>query len=226
MKKHAIKLTLVIGNKNYSSWSLRAWLFLHAMGVEFDEIRIPLDQPGYQAAIRKYSPSGCVPVLLDGEARVWEALAICEYVAQQQQLPAWPTDPLARAEALSVTHEMHAGFAALRNEFPMNCRASMTGFSPSAAAAADVQRISDIWSGSRQRHGRSGPYLFGAFGLADAMYAPVAFRCRTYGLALAPAAAAYADCLLEHPSVALWLAAARAETECIPEYDQLEPRNR
>jgi len=121
---------------------------------------------------------------------------------------------------------MHAGFAALRNEFPMNCRASLTGISPSAAAAADVQRISDIWDGCRQRHGSSGPYLFGAFGIADAMYAPVAFRCRTYGLTLAPVAAAYADCLLEHPSVAIWLAAARAETECIPEYDQLEARSR
>jgi glutathione S-transferase len=217
-----MKLTLVIGNKNYSSWSLRAWLYLHAMGVEFDEIRIPLDQPGYQAAIRQYSPSGYVPVLLDGEVRVWEALAICEYVAQRQQLTAWPAEPAAKAEALSVAHEMHAGFAALRNEFPMNCRATLTGISPSAAAAADVQRVSDIWSGCRQRHGSSGPYLFGAFGIADAMYAPVAFRCRTYGLTLAPVAAAYADCLLEHPSVAVWLAAARAEAECIVAYDQLQ----
>lgn len=219
-----MSLTLVMGNKNYSSWSLRAWLFLDAMGVEFEEILIPLDQPGYKEAIRRYSPSGFVPVLLDGKRRIWEALAICEYVAERKALAAWPADADARAEALAVAHEMHAGFADLRNEFPMNCRARISGVTPSAGALRDVARISEIWSGCRERHGAGGPYLFGEFGVADAMFAPVAFRCRTYGLALDPAAANYADSLLAHPSVKRWEAGARAETETIPAYDALQQR--
>ena len=203
---------------------MRAWLFLHANEVAFEEIRIPLDQPGYQEQIRRYSPTGCVPVLLDGEIRVWEALAICEYVAARDGLKAWPEDAAARAEAVAVSHEMHAGFVALRNEFPMNCRARLTGIEPSAAAAADIARISAIWAGCRARHGAGGNFLFGDFGIADAMFAPVAWRWRSYGFQLEAPAAAYAEALLAHPSQQLWLSQAQAERETIPAYDTLQPR--
>ena len=215
--------TLVIGNKNYSSWSLRAWLFLHASGVAFEERRVPLDTPAFRITMAELSPTGCVPVLLDGSARVWEALAICEYAASQYRLPAWPAEPAARAEALAVAHEMHAGFAALRSELPMNCRARRTGVVPSAAAAADIERVIDIWTHCRERHRAAGPYLFGEFGIADAMFAPVALRCLTYGVQLPDTAARYAGTLASHASVAQWVAAAADETETIAHEERGEP---
>jgi glutathione S-transferase len=215
--------TLVIGNRNYSSWSLRAWLFLHASNVDFEERRVPLDTPTFRTTIAELSPTGCVPVLLDGSVRVWEALAICEYAADKYQLPGWPAESAARAEALAVAHEMHAGFAALRSELPMNCRARRTGVVPSPRAVADIERITAIWAGCRERYGAAGPFLFGDFGIADAMYAPVALRCLTYGVALPGAAAAYAAALTEHPSVRHWVAAAAEETESIPHEDRGTP---
>lgn len=216
-------MILVIGNKNYSSWSLRAWLFLHASGLAFEERRVPLDTPTFRTTMAELSPTGCVPVLLDGSVRVWEALAICEYAADKYRLPAWPAAPAARAEALAVAHEMHAGFAALRSELPMNCRARRAGVVPSANATADLRRVMEIWTRCRERYGASGPFLFGDFGIADAMYVPVALRCLTYGVPLAGAAAVYADALAAHPSVRLWVAAAGAEAESIPHEERGEP---
>ena len=207
--------TLVIGNKNYSSWSLRAWLFLHASGVNFEERRVPLDTPTFKATMAELSPTGCVPVLLDGTARVWEALAICEYMNDKHTLAGWPTEEGARAMALAICHEMHAGFAALREELPMNCRARRTGVNPSAAARRDLDRVMAIWEGCRSRYAENGAFLFGSFGIADAMYAPVVLRCITYGVELSARASGYAAALLAHPSLQAWIAAARAEPEVI-----------
>jgi glutathione S-transferase len=207
--------TLVIGNKNYSSWSLRAWLFLHASGVAFEERRIPLDTPGFKAEIADLSPTGCVPVLLDGPTRVWEALAICEYVNELHGLAGWPSETGARGLALAICHEMHAGFAALREELPMNCRARRAGVTPSAKARSDIERLLSIWADCRGRYGDTGPYLFGDFGIADAMYAPVVMRCLTYGVELPPLCADYAATVVAHPSVQAWIGAAKAESETI-----------
>ena len=208
------ELTLVVGNKNYSSWSMRAWLFLRIAGIRFREIRIPLDQPETSQAIARYSPSGRVPVLLDGELRVWESIAICEHAAERHGREGWPADPAARAMARAVAHEMHAGFQALRNEFPMNIRARRR-LAASAAADADWHRIGRIWVDCRQQFGQHGPGLCGPLGIVDAMYAPVVMRARTYGVELPPLAAAWAQAIVDHPAVVEWIAAARQETEVV-----------
>jgi glutathione S-transferase len=209
-------LTLVIGNKNYSSWSLRAWLFLRHTGATFREIRIGLDEPDTRERIAQYSPAGRVPVLIDGELTVWDSLAICEYL--HEKFPAaggWPAAAAARAQARAVSAEMHSGFQALRNEMPMNIRARRR-VSASAAATADIARVVASWESCRERHGAGGPFLFGRFSIADAMYAPVVFRFRTYGVPLGGAAAAYAEALLADAAVREWTAAALAETEVVP----------
>jgi glutathione S-transferase len=209
--------TLVIGNRNYSSWSLRAWLFLHASGVAFEERRLALDTPGF------HSPTGRVPVLIHGAVRVWEALAICEFADATYGLEGWPEAPAPRAEALAIAHEMHAGFAALRAELPMNCRARRRGVKPSAAAVADIRRVVGIWCVCREIYGNDGPFLFGRFSIADAMYAPVALRYLTYGIELPPAAADYTQAIAGHPSVVEWLAAAAEEPEIIDREEVGEP---
>lgn len=210
------ELTLVIANKNYSSWSLRAWLFLKNTGAPFREIRIPLDTPETRSQIARYSPSGRVPVLLDGPRTVWDSLAICEYI--NETVPGangWPEGLAARAMARSVSAEMHSGLAALRNEMPMNIRARRR-ITPSDAARADVARVLTNWESCRAQHGAGGPWLFGRFSIADAMYAPVVFRFQTYGVALTGSAAEYTRAVLAHPAVAEWEAAAAAETEIVP----------
>lgn len=207
--------TLVIGNRNYSSWSLRPWFFMKHSGLAFREIRIPLDQPGTKAEIAKYSPSGRVPVLLAGALTVWDSLAICEYVAEAKALPGWPDNPEDRAVARSVSAEMHSGFAALRSELPMNCRARRKlRWSP--AVAADIARILAIWEACRSGHVGRGPWLFGRFSIADAMFAPVVFRFQTYGVGLGGAAAEYASTVLADPAILEWEAAARSENETNP----------
>src|SRR5262245_30589737 len=178
-------LTLVIGNKNYSSWSLRPWLLLKHAGVPFAEVRIPLHTRETHERIAHYSPSGRVPVLLDGTVRVWESLAICEYIAERfPEARGWPTDQHARAIARSVAAEMHAGFSALRAELPMNCRAKRAGVVPASAAQADIERVISIWHTCRETFGQDGPWLFGTFTVADAMFVPVALRFETYGVGL------------------------------------------
>ena len=176
-------LTLVIGNKNYSSWSLRPWIAMKVAELAFDEVVIPLYEPGSREAILKYSPAGKVPVLIDGERHVWELLAILEYLAEKfPGARLWPADAGARAHARVVATEMHGGFQALRKACPMNL-----WLPPKARAQADdvmenVRRIDALWSDCRARLGSGGPFLFGAFGTADAMYAPVVSRLHTYGL--------------------------------------------
>ncbi len=205
-------LRLVIGNKNYSSWSLRPWLLLQGLGIPFEEITLKLDTPEFAREIKRYSPAGRVPVLLDGELAVWDSLAITEYLAEKfPDLSVWPSDPAARARARSVCAEMHSGFASLRSALPMNVRASLPGCGWSMAVQADVDRITGIWTDLLERSG--GPFLFGKFGAADAFYAPVASRSATYALKLAPEALAYRDRILAMPAMQQWCAAGRAEAE-------------
>jgi glutathione S-transferase len=205
---------LVIGNCNYSSWSLRPWLALKHLGVPFRLERIALDQPDTAARIRRHSPGGRVPVLVDGDVTIWDSLAIIEHLAEAHpQL--WPSEPVARGMARAVAAEMHSGFQALRNELPMNIRASGRVVAPSPAAAADIARILAIWSEARERFGRTGPWLFGAFSAADAMYTPVASRFRSYGVPLPETLMQYRDTALGSPAMREWAAMAESETEVI-----------
>jgi glutathione S-transferase len=207
-------ITLVMGNKNYSSWSIRPWLALKHAGIPFEEIVIPLDRPETTAAIAKHSPSGRVPCLLDGDITVWDSLAICEYAAEHH--PAlWPADRAARAKARSVAAEMHSGFAALRTAYPMNIRASKPK-APTPEVAADIKRIRAVW---RDCLTTGGPFLFGAFSIADCMYAPVVTRFRTYGVTLDGPEAAYADAVWEHPAM-VELRGAAAEEPWTAGYDK------
>lgn len=214
--------TIVLGNKNYSSWSMRPWLVLAHVGVPFDEIVIPLDQEETKEMILRHSPSGKVPCLHHGPLTVWDSLAICEYL--NEQFPAkqlWPADPKARMVARSVSAEMHAGFQALRENMPMNIRATKAGKGRTAASEIDIRRIIEIWRSCRGRFGDAGPFLFGTFSIADAMFAPVVTRFRTYDVALSGSAAEYAATVWDLPSVQQWIAAARAETWVNPKYDSI-----
>jgi glutathione S-transferase len=210
--------TLVIGNKAYSSWSLRPWLLMKHAGIAFDEVRIPLYQDGHVAKIRGYSAAGKVPVLIDGGITVWESLAICEYVAERhpgKQL--WPDDAGARAHGRAISTEMHAGFAALREQMGMNVRRIMPAVAITPEVAADIARVEAIWSESLRRYG--GPFLLGTFSIADAMFAPVATRFKTYAVALSASAQTYADRLLALPAMKEWYAVAAAETEVLPQFE-------
>ena len=210
-------LTLVIGNRNYSSWSLRAWLFLTVNAVDFKTLRLPLDTEEFDRRIGDYSPSRTVPVLLHDERRIWDSLAICEYAAETlPHVQAWPAAAEARARARSVCCEMHAGFAALRRELPMNCRARGRHVTPCDSTRRDIARILEIWTDARAKHAADGPWLFGDFTVADAMFAPVALRFRTYSVAIPAAAAAWVETLLAHPAMVDWLSGAAAEPEVIP----------
>jgi glutathione S-transferase len=210
--------TLVIGNKNYSSWSLRAWLLLSEAGIDFRERRIALDEPGTARELAAVSPAGRVPVLLtDGEV-IWDSLAIAETVAERHpDKNLWPADPAARAHARSISAEMHAGFAALRQQMPMNCRARGRKVTKTRELQADIARVTDIWADCGRRYG--GGWLFGTFSIADVMYAPVVLRFRTYDAEVPAAARSYPARLLESAALAEWLAAAEAETEVI-EHDE------
>jgi glutathione S-transferase len=202
------KPVLVIGSKNYSSWSLRPWLLLSAFGVAFDEVLLPLDTPEFYSRIGDYSSAGRVPVLHDGEVRVWDSLAIVEY-ANERWLGGrgWPADVAARATARAISAEMHSGFGALRSELPMNCRKRVKNHPTSVEARADIARVKAIWREARARHGKSGPFQVGAFGIADAMYAPVVMRFVSYDVDLDATARAYADAILALPAMQAWLAA-------------------
>lgn len=209
---------LVIGNKNYSSWSLRAWLALRESGLEFDERRIPLGTDETRDAVRVYSPAGKVPVLVDGDTVVWDSLAICEYLAER--VPAlWPAEARARARARSIAAEMHSGFPALRQHCTMNCRARDRRVAMTPELSADIDRVVQIWEATRAEFGNGGSCLFGAFTIADAFYAPVVFRFLTYGIAVEGEAARYMQSMLARPSVRDWLAAAEAESEVMEAYE-------
>jgi glutathione S-transferase len=207
---------LVIGNKNYSSWSLRAWLALRKAGVDFEEHRLPLDTPTFAADIGALSPSRRVPALWDGSLCIWDSLAIGEYVNER-----WaggsllPDDPAGRARARSYCAEMHAGFATLRGSMPMNCRATGRKVPMTDELAADIRRVTELWSEATESSAAAGPWLFGRFSLADAMYAPVVLRFQTYGVELPELARRYADTVLGDADVRAWVAAGNAETEIV-----------
>lgn len=207
------QLTLVIGSKNYSSWSLRPWLALKQAGVDFTEICIPLDRPETASQIRQYSPSGRVPVLLHGNLTVWDSLAICEYMAEQFPDRHWyPVDPAARAIARAVSAEMHSSFQALRTHMPMNCCAQLPGVGRTPEVHQDIDRITTLWTHCRHQFGHEGLFLFGPFTIADAMYAPVILRFMTYAVELDGICKTYAEAVLGLPAMQAWLQAAEAES--------------
>lgn len=214
------KLKIMLGNKNYSSWSLRPWVVLKQLAVPFEEKVIPLDQPNTAEEIGKYSPSGRLPLLIDGETTVWDSLAICEYLNERfPDRKLWPVDPEARATARSISAEMHSGFAAVRQNLPMKFRESFPDTRLQPDVKAEVDRIIEIWNDCRRRFGAGGPFLFGAFSIADAMYAPVVSRFKTYSVPLEGSAASYAETIWKLPQIQEWLAAARAETYRMPRYE-------
>jgi glutathione S-transferase len=213
----AMALTLVIGNKNYSSWSLRAWIAMKVAGIPFAEEVISLDATDFHERVRKISGTGKVPALADGETHVWESLAILEYLAEKYpQARLWPAEPPARAHARSIAAEMHAGFTPLRRHYPMNVWRPMKRREPVAEVVDHVRRIDTMWTDCRTRFGEGGPFLFGAFGAADAMYAPVVSRFRTYEVDVSPVARAYMAAVMALPAWAEWYAAALQEPWVLP----------
>ena len=204
--------TLVIGNKNYSSWSLRPWLLLKHLGVAFEEILVPLDRPSTREDLEKHSPSARVPVLRHGDLTVWDSLAICEYLAELTGR-GWPAAPAARAVARAVSAEMHSSFTTLRSLWPMNARARNRHTAMTAALEADIERIDQIWNDCRARFGAAGPWLFGEYSIADAMFAPVVLRFNTYGAAaISPTVRWYMASVLEDPPLQEWLQGAKQES--------------
>ena len=214
--------TLYIANKNYSSWSLRPWLLLRHFGVEFDEIRLALDTPGFASEVLQHSPTGKVPALRDGALQVWDSLAICEY-ANERWLGGrgWPVDLAQRAVARAAAAEMHSGFTALRSQLPMNSRRQPDGYRWDAAAQRDIDRVQALWRELRAAHGAEGDFLFGAFGIVDAMFAPVAIRFDGYGVAVDDTAAAYMQALFALPALREWRQAAAQESEHVAATDAL-----
>ena len=204
-------LTLVIGNKNYSSWSLRPWILMKHLGLEFQELLIPLYQPGAREALDKHCPGGKVPVLHQGGVCIWESLAICDHVAELAGR-GWPKALEARAMARSICAEMHAGFFELRNAWPMNARARDRRVPITAKVQANVARIEAIWSECRSRFGASGgPWLFGEYSVADAMFAPVVLRFNTYGEGFSDNTRAYMTTVIEDPPMQEWMQAGEKE---------------
>jgi glutathione S-transferase len=207
-----MSFTLVIGNKNYSSWSLRPWIAMKVAGIAFEEILIPLYEPGSREQILKYSPAGKVPILIDGDRAIWDSLSILEYLAEK--LPAaglWPANAGARAVARSVAAEMHSGFACLRQHCNMNMWLPPKARPQPPEVFDDVRRIDALWNNCRMRFGQSGPFLFGAFGAADAMYAPVVSRFRNYCLPVSDIAHAYMEAVMALPAWREWVAAGSKE---------------
>ena len=214
-------LKLVIGNKNYSSWSMRPWLALRANNIAFEEVFIPLyTGEADKQRILDVTPSGKVPALVDGDITIWDSLAIIEYAAERfPQARLWPEDRAARAHARSISAEMHSGFVALRSECGMNLHRPVKAIALSADARANIARIEQIWIECRDRYGKSGPFLFGAFSGADAMFAPVVHRFRTFAIELAPQAADYMKTMMALPAFQEWTEAGLAETIVIEKFE-------
>ncbi len=210
----------MIGNKAYSSWSLRPWLLMRQAGIEFNETRLPLYTTNWHEKIGEYSPTGKVPVLVDGTVSVWESLAICEYLADKfPELGLWPAASGARAVARAISAEMHSGFSDLRADMPMNMRRRIEDKNYSSGVTNDIARVVSIWTDVRSRFGGGGPFLFGDFSIADAMYAPVVSRFATYAVELDGAAARYAQAILKLPALRSWYCDAQLETEVIASYE-------
>jgi glutathione S-transferase len=209
-------LTLVIGNKNYSSWSMRPWVLLTQLGIPFEEKRLRFESDEWDAGIGHWSPSGLVPVLWKGQVAVWETLAIMEAVAEWfPDKGVWPADPTARAWARSFAAEMHSGFRHLRDSMPMNIRASHPGKGMTPEARADIDRIEHLWREARTRFGSGGDFLFGRYSAADAMFAPVVMRFATYAVACGSVASRYCEAVNAAPGVRAWIAGALAESEFV-----------
>jgi glutathione S-transferase len=210
-------MQLIIGNKNYSSWSLRPWMALTMAGIRFDELVIPLDRPDTASRIARHSRAGRVPVLHDGKVTVWESLAILEYLADRfPDRHFWPKARAARAMARAIASEMHAGFSALRNACPMNLRRPRRPVALSDHARADVRRIEQLWREARKTYGKGGKFLFGKFSNADAMYAPVVTRFETYMIDVAPDTRAYMETTLDTSAFKAWKEAALREKWIVP----------
>jgi glutathione S-transferase len=214
-------LKLVIGNKNYSSWSMRPWLALRANNIPFDEVLIPLyTGAADKQRILSFTHSGKVPALIDGDVTIWDSLAIIEYAAERfPEAKLWPEDRASRAHARSISAEMHSGFVALRNECGMNLHRPVGAIALSADARADIARIQQIWTECRERYGNSGPFLFGAFCGADAMFAPVVHRFRSYAIEVAPDVRNYMDRMMALPAFQEWTRAGLAETLVIEKFE-------
>ncbi len=211
-------LTLVIGNKNYSSWSMRPWVLMKQLGIAFDEVLLPFNSGKWDAQIERWSPSRLVPVLWNGDLSVWDTMAIAE--ALHEWFPdagVWPRDASARAYARSAAAEMHSGFRDLRAHMPMNIRASLPGMGMTPEVQLNIDRIELLWGEARRRHGRGGPFLCGAFTAVDAMFAPVVMRFATYGVVLGAEAEEYCAGMLAAPGIRAWIEEAKEETEIVPE---------
>ncbi len=206
-------MLLVIGNKNYSSWSLRPWLAMKVLGLAFEEKRISLYDAEAKSEILRHSPAGKVPILVDGSTVVWDSLAILEYLAERHP-NLWPAERTERARARSLAAEMHSGFANLRTHMSMNVRRRYPGKGRTPEVLAEVERIQEIFAAAK------GPFLFGAFGAADAMYAPVVLRFRTYAVPIRNEQ--YGNAMLALPALREWIEAAERETESIPQFDMYE----
>jgi glutathione S-transferase len=215
-------MILVIGNKCHSSWSLRPWLLMREFGLSFEEVLIPftdpIDTPEWKDEVRKYSPAGKVPALVDRGVHVWDSLAIIDYLADTQpDLAIWPRDRAARAMARSIAAEMHSGFQALRGACPMNLGKRFAQRDRGPAVAKDVARVAEIWTTARARFGEGGPFLFGPFTAADAMYAPVVTRFENYAIPVDPICRAYMDSVMATCGFQEWREAALAEPWIVPE---------
>lgn len=212
---------LIIGNQKYSSWSLRPWLVMKEFKIDFTEIKIYLYKSESKEKILKYSPSGKVPALIHSEHQkddlvIWDSLAICEFLAEEHPTKyLWPEDRYLRAQARSVSHEMHSGFNAIRNDLPMNCNTSIVLKNISHDLQADIKRVCDIWQELRTKHSSKGPYLFGEFSICDAMFAPIALRFNSYGIKVGPLEQEYIKQILQMPSVKIWMAAGCEESEIL-----------
>lgn len=211
---------LVLANKLYSTWSMRPWMVMTALGIAFRETVIPLRQPDTRSRILEFSPAGKCPVLIDGDVAVWESLAIFEHLAERfPDKGVWPRNPKARALARAICAEMHAGFQPLRQNCPMNLGVKFAPREWSDAVKADVARLEAMWADARARFGAGGAFLFGAFSGADAMYAPVVTRLETYQLEVGAGTRAYMDAILTHPALVSWRLAALQEPWSIPEFE-------
>jgi glutathione S-transferase len=221
-------MKLIIANKVHSSWSMRPWLLLTHFGIPFEEVLIPFgptfDDPDWKRQVKAHNPAGKVPALVDGATQVWESLSIMEYVADlRPDLAIWPKDRAARALARSISSEMHAGFSAMRNACPVNLGKRHAPKDRGPKVAADVARITQIWNDCRAHHGAGGPFLFGQFTAADAMYAPVCTRLRSYSISADPVSEAYCDAIYALPAFKAWRDAALKEPWIVPEDEMDEP---
>ena len=219
-------MQLYIGNKNYSSWSLRAWLMLKKNGIQFEEIKLKLDTPAFYTRLRGVTPTLQVPTLINRDITVWDSLAICEYINDTYLSgQAWPQDISERAKARAIACEMHAGFSGVRNELPMNIRAERS-VKLSEQAQKDIKRIEEIWSTQYQQYGRQGVWLFGQWSIADAMYAPVVLRFKTYGIQLNESASQYMQHVLACPVLQHWVSEALQEADIVASDEAGEERDK